>query len=444
MWIQSTLFLCLAFLFSMMIGNTPSVAQTGPSVIVEAPKPLGDVRALHREPETELLEIVSERLVPELEVVPMRWHGFSIFPKIETAQYVDTNIYATNNNEEVDTITTIEPSLFIVKDFGRHQVNFSLHGKAEKYWDNESEDTIDFETKFGGYLEANRDIKFPFELFYKSGHKKRTQNFSNNFTLKPTEFDSVASAFGVTYAPNRFSLSLIGRYSQIQFKNGVNRIEQAVIQEDGDYKAKNLEMRAAYKIIPNHEPFLSVTVGKTDYKHKDFQNGSFSGPQRSSKHVNFLTGWALAYKGLLEGYLGVGYGKRKYDDPQLKDIDSLKMSGNLDWNLTKKATLNLGLHRGISEDNDVVQGILLTQGHVQLDYEFLHNLFFKAFANKALADFRGISREDIIDTAGLGVRYVINPLLSLSGEYTFTKRSSDQAGLDYDQNRIMIRLKKHF
>ena len=129
---------------------------------------------------------------------------------------------------------------------------------------------------------------------------------------------------------------------------------------------------------------------------------------------------------------------------QLTFSNSFSSVRKLNWNFTSKSTLSLALRRGITQDNDVVQGAILSQQRVQLDHEFLHNLFFKAFVDKALLDFTEINREDDIYGLGTGFRYVINPSLSFTGDYNYQKRSSNQASQDYDRHEFMIRLKKQF
>ena len=99
----------------------------------------------------------------------------------------------------------------------------------------------------------------------------------------------------------------------------------------------------------------------------------------------------------------------------------------------------MGVRRSIAEDNEVLSGIVLTQGRLELDYEFMHNLFFNAFADKALADFSQSTREDDILSLGTGLRYILNPRYSVSGHYDFQERASNAPGLDYDRHQVMIR-----
>ena len=176
----------------------------------------------------------------------------------------------------------------------------------------------------------------------------------------------------------------------------MNSANQLVIRNDSDFDAKTLEFNSSYQILPNHTPSLNITAIQSDYKRNDFVAGSFSGPNRSNTNLGISAGWNLNYKGLLQGRLATGYSKRYYDDPQLEDIDAVSAAGGLNWNFNTKSTLSLSLRRSIAEDNDVVQGAILSQQRLQLDHEFLHNLFLNAFIDKALINFTEIDRDDDI------------------------------------------------
>lgn len=439
-----TILLGISSVYLTLWPTNITQAQASDSVLLEAPKPLGDIRSLRREPDIETFKPVAERTPSDMKPIPIRWRGLEISPILVSSQLIDTNIFATSSSEETDTITSLNPSVFINKNFGRHQVSASAEGELRKYWSNTDEDVFNFNTKLGGTLEARREIKIPFEITYASGHEKRGQNFATNFSKKPIAFDSFGTALGITYDPNRLSMSLVGRYGNLSFDNGTNKAGQAVIREDADRSFSDLELSASYEVLPNHRPFVSFSYGQTDYKKGSFGGTSFSGPERDSTHFDALAGWELSYKGLIEGYLGVGYGERDYDSDLIQDIASFRVASNVSWNVTKRATFSLALRRAITEDNQITQGIILSQGRLSLDYEFLHNLFYNAFVDYAFADFQNSTREDDIFAAGTGLRYVISPRFSLSGEYDVKTRDSSALGLDYDRHQFMVRLHTRF
>lgn len=54
--------------------------------------------------------------------------GFQLFPKLETNEIYNSNLYATNSNAKSDFITTIAPEIALKSQFGTHELNFSAGG----------------------------------------------------------------------------------------------------------------------------------------------------------------------------------------------------------------------------------------------------------------------------------------------------------------------------
>lgn len=413
-------------------------AQTD-NLFVEVPKPLEDIHSLAPQ---EAADTPPSMLNAEAGL--LRWRGFEIAPLLTSAQTVDTNIYATDTNEETDTITTLRPSLEVKKSSGALETNLSIEGEAKKYWSNTDEDVFNLNTKLGGAVNAGSNIKIPFELSYGSDHETRQQNFGNGFSKKPISFNSFGGALGIVYNPENLKLSLAARYGALSYDNAKNRAGQRIVREDGDRNTASLEATASYKFPSGSEPFVSVAYSATDYKNGDFTGVDFSGPDRDSDSIDALAGWKMDYKGFLNGYAGIGYATRNYDSAAIEDIDTLKIAADINWNIAKKATLNLALSQAISEDSQITQGMVLSQGRLRLDYKFLHNLFYNAFVDYAFADFQSIRREDDILNLGTGLRYQINDRWSLSGDYDFIARDSSALSADYDKHQFMIRLHTKF
>lgn len=414
------------------------------AILIEAPKPLGDVRALQREPESETFIPVAKRSEDELAAQPIRWHGFQISPEIMSSQTIDSNILVSDTNEEADTITTIQPSVLINKKWRRHDANLRLGAEGKKYWSNQENDVFNYNVKLDGTLEARRELKIPFEVSYSSDHEERSQNFSGTTSKEPIAFNSYGAALGIIYAPNRLKLSLIGRHSAIAFDNGTDINNRRLVREDDDRTSDNIELRGSYALIPNHTPFISVNLQKIQYDKGSFTGSGFNGPKRNSENLSILGGWQFQYKGILYADLGIGISQRDYDSNQLSDIDTLNMAGNLNWNVTKRGTFNLGVVRTITDNNDSLQGVVLTDIRTGYDQEILHNLFLSSFINYATLDVENSDRLDRIYGFGTGIEYQLSPRFTLSTNYEFNKRSSNAPGLDYDQHKITARLNSKF
>ncbi len=428
--------------FPVQGGAQSSTAVS--SVLLEAPKPLGDIRSLRRDPDLESYVPVGKRVQRDFATQPIRWHGFLLTPQIVSEQKIDSNILASSENDEADTITVVRPSLQVRKEFGRHSANLLVEGEGEKFWSNQENDVFNARAQLSGVLEARRSFKIPFELSYTSGHEKRSQNFSQNISEEPIGFTSMGGALGFVYKPNRASLSVVGRHAEIAFDNGRTVAGNRLVREDDDRTSTTVEVRGSYDLTPNHVPFVSVGLGELDYDQGTFDGTGFNGPERDSENLNVVVGWQFGYKGLLLADIGVGYTSRDYDSQSIEDIETTGFAADINWNMTKRSTFNLGLRRSITDNNDSTQGVILTEARLGYDREVLHNLFFDAFINYALLDVSDTDREDDVISGGFGMRYDLSPRFAISAGYDYTTRESTAPGLDYDRHQLTARLTTKF
>ena len=442
-------FISRTILFATALCALPLVAGAQVSdvrkpVLLEAPKPLGDIRSVTRDPDAETYIPVSGRKHPDYSAPSMNWAGFSIKPEIVSEQKIDSNIFASGTNEEADTITTVVPSVRIDRNFSRHSMGMFLRGEGQKFWANQENDVFNADASLRGVLEARRILKIPFEVNYTSGHETRAQNFSREISKEPIGFQSVGAALGLLYRPNRLALSVTGRYGDIEFENGETETGLRIVREDDDRTFTGVEVRGSYDIAPNHQPFFSFNFGKLEYANANFDGTGFNGPKRDSDNVSALAGWRFNYKGVVYADVGLGYSERDYKDEDIQDVSTLNAAVNASWNVTKKSTVTFGLTRTINDNNDSVQGVVLTQAKLGYDKEVLHNLFYNAFINYAFLDVSNSSREDDLFSIGFGARYDITPRFSLSADYDYTNRSSTESNLDYDRHQLTARLTTKF
>ncbi len=171
---------------------------------------------------------------------------------------------------------------------------------------------------------------------------------------------------------------------------------------------------------------------------------NFAEAQEESIDIDVMAGWEVFYKGLVAGYFGFGYGSQDYEDDLIEDKNSFHIAAGIDWNMTKKATLNLGLRQSMITGNEVSQGMTSTQALLQFNYKFLHNLFYDAFIDFSISDFDSSARRDSALSAGSGLRYQLNPKFAVSGEDDFTAEDSSALGPDYDSHEFTMHLHKKF
>ncbi len=426
---------CILFVYGTAGNLVSARAQSPERPIIETARPLGNMGKLHKNSRDEPFQSAAERFDQRAQPEPMHFGGFLAFPSLTLSQKYTDNLYA-DEREEGDFITQINPSLYVIKEFGRHQADFSLEGDIRQHWRYQDENQMNVRAKIGAKLEARHDIHIPLELNFTSAHEDREQAFARTPTKEPVTYENFGAATGISFTPGRLGLHLLGRYADISFDNGEDRQTGAAILRDRDDRQRyEGTLRATYDIGPNHTPFVEVTGGRTAYTRNEALD---------STNIEALAGWETDYKGLLKARIAGGIGQRDYEDDALEDITSTRAQARLDWNLTKVATLNLSYDRKLLEDNEAVTGALTQSARAGLDYELARNILLTTFVEFGWLNFEDSARRDKIVGSGFSLRYDFNPYHSVAAEYDHSNRESTSPGIDYGRNTYMIRYKMKF
>ncbi len=415
------------------------------SVLKDAGFGIGaDVRSINREPEGETLLPVSERNFPAFSPKGLIVGKLLVFPKLAVGGFYNDNLFASSTNEESDSAAVIAPAISIRTIKDRHFFGMSLSSEIVRYADNHHEDVENFEGSAGGYFEIKHDMQLPWKVSYSKYHQDRANNLSRVFTRDPLEISTAEVEGGVSYKPNRLGLKVLGRHTRKYFEDGVSLADPAfaVVRSDANFSTTELEVETGYEFPANHVAFLRSVFGETRYDKGIYDDGAavFTNRFRDSRNISVLAGVITKYKGLLSSDIGIGYSSINFKDDTISDVENIAIDANLDWNITKLSTLGLDLTRSIIQDNEIVQGIVQTQGTLSLDHELRRQIVLSAYATYINRDFDGTTREDDLYRMGLGVLYRPSPYYNVKGEYIHSTQNSTFTGNDFERNLFMIRL----
>ena len=238
---------------------------------------------------------------------------------------------------------------------------------------------------------------------------------------------------------NRLSLTVDG--SQLYFDyDDVATTTVPVNNDDRDRTESNLSLRVGYEIVPEYEAFALLSGNVKAYD-SAVDDGGFD---RDTHGVRLDVGARIDLGGIVFGDVFIGYRFQDYEDSQLKSIDGLNFGTAMVWNVTPLTTLNGNILRVLEETTTAgASGFVATTLSVSADHELLRNLLLNGSLGVTQNNFKGTSQEDMIYTAGIGAKYMINRYLYASMNYNYTQKDSDIDGggdSDYKTNVVTLRL----
>lgn len=371
---------------------------------------------------------------------PINVGSFLLTPKLIVEQQYNSNIYATEDDEEGDFISVARPSIGIEKSVRDHQFNLTAETEILRYWENSSENQVNGNAQFDARLTALRGLFLPFKLSYGVDHRQRNRERSVVQADEPLRYKTFDTEAGVEYQPNRFFLGLYGRYTNRRYDNGTTATGVPVIREDGDNDTYGGRVSVRYDAPREWQPFASLSVNHSDYERRSFDGASFSGVARDNTVYRALAGLAFKYKGLLSGNFALGRDRRDYTDDTISDVSATAAEAFIEWNPTEKTALSLTVSRSTEEDNEINAGLIDTKAGLLLNHELQSDLFLQARTQYENENFESSSREDHYYEGSLGIYYALSPRLQIGTDLVQRMRDSNREDASFDQTAIMFRL----
>jgi hypothetical protein len=393
------------------------------------------------------VETVKTRPRPELQPLGVRAGSFLFFPNIEVQEEYDDNIFATKNQTKDDFITTVKPGLSVESDWNNHSLNFSAGGDFG-FYNNKSgsgpktsdQDYQDWNVATDGRLDVTRDIA----LFGGGGvaflHEERG-NPDEIGGKDPTKY-YLFSAFA-SYVQNfdNLNFTLTPEFRRHDFDDTQAFVGPSINQDDRDRNEYSVSLRTGYELTPAYEAFVRFGGNRRKYDETPDDNGF----NRDSWGYDAVVGLTFDLSGVTAGDVFAGYQKQRLnDDSNLDNIDGPTFGASLNWSATTLTTVGARVVRNIETTTlNGASGYWATLGELTVDHELLRNLLLNFTGTVTQNDYKGISREDYIYTAGAGAKYMMNRNFYATLGYRFRTRDSrnnNGGAANYNENRVRIGL----
>lgn len=401
-----------------------------------------------RDEKRQVMLQVDDRTPQDFIAEGVHYAGFRILPKLDITGKYDSNILASDTNEQSDFILKIEPQIRIQKKYKDHSFLLSAQASYDQYKRHEDENSYAYRTLFNGNIVATNHVSLPFSIEYSRRLRDRTIPLIQSKADERLAIDKFAAQAGISHRFNRLVLSLYGEYEDLKNENGRSLIDNTdVIYNDDDRSRIGARARIKYALgslkKPNaaeHILFADFIYGKIAYKNRKFETTDYTGPKGDYKEYGILSGFETSYKGLLFANIGVGYKKLVYDDLSLEDNDILNLAAEINYTLSPKLTVNFDASRDISQDTGFTQGVILSEYGISADYELLHDLYLGAGAAYRSFDFQTGGRKDEDVQSTVYLKHYNSRNIETGLELNHIDRTSNIPNADFDRYEILLRL----
>lgn len=381
-------------------------------------------------------ETVATRRRPELEPLGVRLGGFLLRPAISVEEVYNSNIFATETDEEDDFITRVLPTLVLDSNWSRHRLTLRAGAEFGFYAENSDEDYIDYLAGVEGRLDITSNAFLTASADYRHLHEDRGSP-DDVAGIEPTEFDAMLFTLGYSHRFGRFRARLAGTLENLDFDNVESAAGGTINNNDRDRIEVEGTARLGYEIVPNYEAFVQGSYNVRDYD-DPFDDAGFD---RDSEGFGVVAGLSVDFGGITFGDFYLGYRQQDYDDSAFGTISGLDAGAAITWNVTPLTTIVGGVRRTVEETTTPGSGGFFgTEVSLRVDHELLRNLVLGLDGRYVMRDYDGIDREDDYFEVGADALYMLNRNIYVSAGYEYRDRSSTEAGEDYSQHVALLRL----
>ena len=382
---------------------------------------------------------VRNRPRPVYDALGIRGGRFVLYPSASAGAVYNSNVLYTETNEESDWALELAPSLRLVSDFSRHALNVFLESRSLVYNRLTSENITDMTAAIDGRIDVLRATNLVLGAAYRILHEPRNAPDLPGNAAKPTRYSVAGGQAAFNHLFNRLQLSIGGFFDRYVFADTELRPPGPTILDnhDRDRDQYGAFAQAGYVFSPGYSAFLRGSINERRY---DLNLDRF-GFRRDSQGYEAVGGLQFELTRLVVGQIYGGYLEQRFDDPGFRNIGGPAFGAQLEWYPTQLTTVRLDVRRSIDE-TILVGSSSFTNSHFALgvDHELLRNLIVSLDGIYEKDAYNGTARADNIFGVSVGVTYLMNRNLQFNVGYLYSKRNSNEAGLDYTNHTLRIAL----
>lgn len=371
---------------------------------------------------------VQDRDRPEYSSQGRRLGTFVLNASLDLSVASTDNLFAAPNGSELDDIIYgVAPALRLESDWSRNMVAFEANAEFRNHEDFSNEDSDSHAFRALGRLDIGENTALRGSARVAHQVTPRTDPDSP-FIGSPVEYDRTDFTAGIEHRFARATVSLDGGTSEYDYEGA---------QNDRDNDQQFIRGRLDWELSPRFGLMASAAHDERDYQNR---------PIASSENQTYMAG-VTVNTDLMRGELSVGQYERNYDDPTVRTMDGLAVSGELEWYVTQLTTLTFSARRDADDQISVDSRLPYetTEFGARVDHELRRNVILTASARMGERDYEVATadpRQDEYTEIEAGADWLLNR--NAAARFRYERDEVDSSGLplsrDYEVDKFTVGL----
>ncbi|MEO0672449.1 MAG: outer membrane beta-barrel protein [Pseudomonadota bacterium] len=364
----------------------------------------------------------------------IRFGNYIIMPTGEVETEFSDNVYATAKDRVADFAVALEPSVRLISQFKRHQLNFTFGGRFVDYLNENELDEANAYAAMDGALHIDHGHTISMSLLSDYSHEAKLAVGDDTIAVRKTPVWHNKVALGITRDAGRLYGTLGASYNGYNFDDVPGQSGASIELDQNDTHIFASDLQVSYRFSPGYN-VTGVLRGMRTLK-PTVEDGYGS----DNWGMDALVGLNVESSRILHWSFLAGYGVRDFDDPEIETAGKSLFQLGMRWIATQRATIFATARRGFDFTKSE-EGVLTTGVAVNLELEALTNLIFTVSGAYQRTELLKSDREDFRWSGGLNMTYLHSKHVHFTASYLYDLQGTSISDDVVETNRIWFGVK---
>ncbi|WP_415893555.1 outer membrane beta-barrel protein [Neptuniibacter sp. PT8_73] len=363
-----------------------------------------------------------------IDPAPAKLGPLQVIPQLNVQVGHDDNIYSTDSNKVDSVITVVNPSVQAVLEKGLNVYSLNYALKHGNYENDSADNYTDHDLSAQAYLDFNIRNRLELLARYLKAHEERGSGLNQgaNATANdaPIEYDvttlSAKYGFGALEAKGRIEVA-----AELSDREYSNFRSQTAAK---DRKNSKVTGTFYYRVMPKTSLLFEIEHEEIDY--------DLASVTLDSSETEYLVGATWDATAKTTGIFKVGYAEKDFDSASREDDDGISWELAVNWAPKTYSVVSFVTSREEEETDGTGNYIDTTSWNLGWEHDWGNRILSRVSYGQSDSDYVSSSRSDESENYGVGVTYQLQRWLDLGLDYSYSDRTSNQSGLDYDKNAV--------
>ena len=375
---------------------------------------------------------VKSRQWPEYQPSGIRAGAWMFDPTVTAGGFYDSNIFSSNTNKVSDLAARLDASLRAVSLWDRHGIDLQAATSSTIYREHSDLNQTDASLKGKGHFDIDHATALltTFQASYL--HEAVGSLTSPANAIEPTPYSLLSGDVTLRREFGRFTGSVGTRVDSYDYGSTVAQNGTTINQDSLDGQIYTAHGRVDYAFSEKSAFFTALEGNARRLRGTPDQSFNSDG-------YRALAGFDVEITHLIKGEVAAGYMDQRFEAASVGTIQGPAYRAMLTWSPSRQLDIFFKTEQLITTASDTsLTAVLANAAQFGFDYEIRRNVILSTAVAYEKDNFKGQPRDDNVYVLDAQLKYLLNKINSVSLQYRYQRRNSNQTEFSYDKHLIGI------